>query len=165
MLGDEVTVGAGAVLAAGAAIGPRVLIGDQVFVRERAAIGERTTVGRGTSIENDVLIGARARIQTSCYITAFSEIEDDVFVAPCVMTSNDMSAGRRRRGEPLRGPRLRRACRVGVGAVLLPGVEVGEEAFVGAGAVVTRDVAPRSVAYGSPAKHVREVTDAELLGA
>ena len=163
VLGDGVTVGAGAVLAAGAAVGPGVLIGDQVFLRERSAIGESTTVGRGTSIENDVVIGARVRIQTDCYITAFSTVEDDVFVAPCVMTSNDPSAGRRPRGQPLRGPTLRRACRVGVGAVLLPAVEVGEEAFVGAGSVVTRDVAPRSVAFGSPARHVRDVPDEELL--
>jgi acetyltransferase-like isoleucine patch superfamily enzyme len=60
---------------------------------------------------------------------------------------------------------LRRACRVGAGAVLLPGVEVGEEAFVGAGAVVTRDVAPRSLVVGVPARHVREVSEAELLSA
>ena len=165
VIGDGAIICSGAVLLAGAAIGPGALIGDQVYVRERTAIGESSTVGRGTSIENDVVIGARVRIQTDCYITAFSEVEDDVFVAPCVMTSNDMAAGRRPAGEPLRGPRLRRACRVGVGAVLLPGVEVGEEAFVGAGSVVTRDVAPRSVAFGSPARHVREVADEELLGA
>jgi UDP-2-acetamido-3-amino-2,3-dideoxy-glucuronate N-acetyltransferase len=165
VVGDGATICSGAVLVAGAAIGPGVLIGDQVYVRERSAVGERSTVGRGTAIENDVLIGARVRIQTNCYITAFSELEDDVFVAPCVATTNDWSAGRRSRDEPLRGPLLRRASRVGGGAVLLPGVEVGEEAFVGAGAVVTRDVAPRSVAYGVPAKHVRDVSEEELLGA
>jgi acetyltransferase-like isoleucine patch superfamily enzyme len=64
---------------------------------------------------------------------------------------------------PLRGPVLRRACRVGAGAVLLPGVEVGVEAFVGAGSVVTRDVAPRSLVVGSPARHVRDVDERELL--
>ena len=165
VVADGATICTGALLVAGAAVGPGTLIGDQVYVRERSAIGERTTVGRGTSIENDVVIGSRVRIQTDCYITAFSEVEDDAFVAPCVMTSNDMAAGRRPGGEPLRGPRLRRACRVGVGAVLLPGVEVGEEAFVGAGSVVTRDVAPRSVAFGSPARHVREVPAEELLEA
>jgi acetyltransferase-like isoleucine patch superfamily enzyme len=163
VVGDGARVCTGAVLFAGAAIGPGVLIGDQVYVRERAAIGERSTVGRGTSIENDVAIGARARIQTGAYITAFSQLEDDVFVAPCVTTANDWTAGRRAAGEPLRGPVLRRACRVGAGAVLLPGIEVGEEAFVGAGAVVTRDVAARSVVVGVPAHHVREVADEELL--
>jgi acetyltransferase-like isoleucine patch superfamily enzyme len=165
VIGDGVRICAGAVVCAGAAIGRDVVIGDQVFVRERVAIGAATTVGRGTSIENDTMIGARVRIQTNAYITAFCEIEDDVFVAPCVVTSNDMTAGRRGRGEPLRGARLRRACRVGAGAVLLPGVEVGEEAFVGAGSIVTRDVAPRSMAFGVPARHVREVSDEELLQA
>jgi acetyltransferase-like isoleucine patch superfamily enzyme len=116
-------------------------------------------------VENDVAIGARVRIQTDSYITAFTEIDDDVFVAPRVITTNDVSAGRRPRGEPLRGPRLRRACRVGAGAVLLPGVEVGEEAFVGAGAVVTRDVAARSLVVGNPARHVRDVDERELLPA
>jgi UDP-2-acetamido-3-amino-2,3-dideoxy-glucuronate N-acetyltransferase len=165
VLGDGVRVGAGAVVFAGAALGPGVTVGDQAYVRERAAVGERTTIGRASAVENDVVMGARVRIQTNAYITAFSQLEDDVFVAPCVITSNDPTAGRRPRGEPLRGPLLRRACRIGAGAVLLPGVEVGEEAFVGAGAVVTRDVAPRSVSVGVPARHLRNVTDEELLPA
>jgi UDP-2-acetamido-3-amino-2,3-dideoxy-glucuronate N-acetyltransferase len=165
VIGEGVVICAGAVVLASAAIGPGVVIGDQVYVRERSAIGRDSVVGRGCSIENDVVIGARARIQTGSYITAFSELEDDVFVAPMVVTSNDMTAGRRERGVPLRGPRLRRACRIGAGAVLLPGVEVGEEAFVAAGAVVTRDVAPRSLVVGSPARHVREVDEGELLPA
>ena len=165
VIGEGAVVCAGAVVVAGAAIGAGVVIGDQVYVRERSAIGRESVVGRGCSIENDVVIGARARIQTGSYITAFTEIEDDVFVAPMVVTANDKTAGRRGPGVPLRGPRLRRACRVGAGAVVLPGVEVGEEAFVGAGAVVTRDVASRSLVVGSPARHVREVDERELLPA
>ena len=165
VVGEGAVVCAGAVLVAGAAIGPGVVIGDQVYVRERSAVGRDSVVGRGCSIENDVVIGARARIQTGSYITAFSELEDDVFVAPMVVTTNDMTAGRRGPGVPLRGPRLRRACRVGAGAVLLPGVEIGAEAFVGAGAVVTRDVPPRAVVVGSPARRIREVDESELLPA
>jgi acetyltransferase-like isoleucine patch superfamily enzyme len=165
VVGDGAVICAGAVVCAGAAVGPGAVIGDQVYVRERSAVGRDSVVGRGCSVENDVVIGARARIQTDAYITAFSEIEDDVFVAPCVVTTNDMTAGRRGPGVPLRGPVLRRACRVGAGAVLLPGVSIGEEAFVGAGAVVTRDVAPRSLVVGSPARHVRSVADEELLPA
>jgi acetyltransferase-like isoleucine patch superfamily enzyme len=63
----------------------------------------------------------------------------------------------------LRGATLRRACRIGGGAILLPGVEVGEEAFVAAGAVVTSDVAPRKVVMGVPARMVRDVPDEDLL--
>jgi acetyltransferase-like isoleucine patch superfamily enzyme len=63
----------------------------------------------------------------------------------------------------LRGAILRRACRIGGAAVLTPGVEVGEEAFVAAGAVVTRDVPPRGVVMGVPGRVVREVPDGDLL--
>jgi acetyltransferase-like isoleucine patch superfamily enzyme len=79
------------------------------------------------------------------------------------MTTNDDAMGRHAPGEGIHGATLRRACRIGGGAVLVPGVEVGEEAFVGAGAVVTRDVPKRAVVLGVPARHVRDVGDEDLL--
>ncbi len=162
-IGDRATVCAGAVIVAGARIGAGSVVGDQAQVRERAVIGEGTVIGRGTAVDNDVTVGDRVRIQTGCYVTAHSVIEDDVFVAPGVTLTNDDTMGRHGPGHELRGATLRRACRVGGGAVLTPGVEIGEEAFVAAGAVVTRDVAPRSVVMGVPARVVREVGDADLL--
>jgi acetyltransferase-like isoleucine patch superfamily enzyme len=110
-----------------------------------------------------VVIGSRIRIQTGCYITAYSTIEDDVFVAPGVILTNDNAMARHGPDHEIRGATLRRACRVGGGVVLLPGIEIGEEAFVAAGAVVTRDVPPRGVAMGVPARVVREVGDEDLL--
>jgi acetyltransferase-like isoleucine patch superfamily enzyme len=71
--------------------------------------------------------------------------------------------GRHPRGERLLGPAFRRACRVGGGAVLVPGVVIGEEAFVAAGALVTRDVGDREVVMGVPARVVRRVGDEDLL--
>jgi UDP-2-acetamido-3-amino-2,3-dideoxy-glucuronate N-acetyltransferase len=162
-LGDGVSVGAGAVVLAGAELGAGCVVGDQAHIRERTSIGPGSVVGRGASVENDVSIGARVRLQTNAYITAWSVVEDDVFVAPGVITTNDPTAGRRRPGQELRGPTLRRGCRIGAGAVLLPGVEVGEEAFVGAGAVVTADVPARALVIGVPARVVREVPQEELL--
>ena len=120
-------------------------------------------VGRGVSVENDTRVGARVKLQTGAYITAWSVVEDDVFVAPSVTTTNDPTLGRRAPGQPLEGAILRRACRVGAGAVLLPGIEVGEEAIVAAGAVVTHGVPARAVAMGVPARVVREVPAGELL--
>jgi len=162
-VGAGATICAGAVLVAGARIGPGAVVGDQAHVRERAEIGERSVVGRGSAVDNDVTVGARVRIQTGCYITAFSVIEDDVFVAPGVTLTNDDTMGRHDREHKLRGAILRRACRVGGGAVVTPGVEIGEEAFVAAGAVVVRDVPARAVVMGVPARQVREVGDEDLL--
>jgi acetyltransferase-like isoleucine patch superfamily enzyme len=163
LVGEGAAICAGAVVVAGARIGAGAIIGDQAHVRERAAIGEGTVVGRGSAVDNDVTIGARVRIQTGCYITAYSIVEDDAFVAPGVTLTNDDTMGRHGPGHELRGAILRRACRVGAGAVLVPGVEVGDEAFVAAGAVVTRDVPPRAVVMGVPARQVREVPADDLL--
>ena len=132
-------------------------------MRERAEVGAGAVVGRGSTVDNDVAVGERVRIQTGCYITAFSTIEDDVFVAPGVTLTNDDTMGRHGPEYRLRGATLRRACRVGGGAVLVPGVEIGEEAFVAAGAVVTKDVPTRAVVMGVPARVVREVGDEDLL--
>ncbi len=162
-IGDGCTIGAHAVLLAGSVLGDDVVIGDQAFVRERVTVGRGTRIGRGASVENDVVIGERVSIQTDVNITAFSVVEDDVFVGPGVTTTNDDTMGRHAPGEGVTGPTLRRACRVGGGAVLCPGVEIGEEAFVAAGAVVTRDVPPRAVVMGVPARVVREVGDDDLL--
>jgi acetyltransferase-like isoleucine patch superfamily enzyme len=162
-------IGAGAVICAqaivfaGSRLGEGVIVGDQAFVRERVTVGERSVVGRGSTVENDTAIGARVKIQTQVYITAYMTIEDDVFVGPGVTTTNDDTMGRHDASYALRGPVLRRACRVGGGVTLCPGVEIGEEAFVAAGAIVTKDIPARGVAMGVPARVVREVSDDELL--
>jgi acetyltransferase-like isoleucine patch superfamily enzyme len=81
-----------------------------------------------------------------------------------VVTTNDNFMGRtEQRLALMKGPTIRRGARIGGGAILCPGIEVGEEAFVGAGAVVTKDVPPRALVVGSPARILREVPDEELL--
>jgi acetyltransferase-like isoleucine patch superfamily enzyme len=162
-LAEDVSVGASAVVFAGASVAAGALIGDQCFVRERTTIGERSVIGRGSVVDNDVSIGARVRVQSNVYLTAFSVVEADVFVGPGVCTTNDDTMARHEPQMALRGALLRRACRVGGGAVLTPGVEIGEEAFVAAGAVVTRDVPARAVVMGVPARVVREVGEEDLL--
>ncbi len=152
-----------AIVLAGARIGERVILGDQSYVRERTEVGQDTVIGRGSAVDNDVRIGARVRIQTMVYLTAFSVVEDDVFVGPCAMTTNDDTMTRHDDAYALHGATLRRACRIGGGAVLVPGVEVGEEAFVAAGAVVTTNVPARAVVMGVPARVVREVAEGDLL--
>jgi acetyltransferase-like isoleucine patch superfamily enzyme len=161
----DAVVCAGAIVYAGARIGAGAVVGDQAQVRERTAIGAESMIGRGSGLENDVRIGVGVRIQSSCYLAAHAVVEDDVFVGPGVVSTNDDTMGRHGSDHDLRGPVLKRACRIGGGVVLTPGVVVGEEAYIAAGAVVTRDVAPRSVVIGVPARAVREVPDADLLSA
>ena len=163
LLGPGVSVGTGAVVFAGAGVGEGAILGDQSFVRERSSIGPGSVIGRGSVIDNDVSVGARVRVQSNVYLTAFTVVEDDVFVGPGVNTTNDNTMARHGDETPMRGALLRRACRVGGSAVLTPGVEVGEEAFVAAGALVTRDVPARAVVMGVPARVVREVSDEDLL--
>ena len=163
-IGDGTIVSTGAIVFAGSRIGARVILGDQSCVRERVTVGDDVVIGRGSLVENDTTIGALTRIQAMAYITAYSTLEDQVFIAPCVQTTNDNFMGRTEgRHELIKGPTIRRGARVGGGAVLLPAVEIGEEAFVGAGAVVTKDVPARAIVVGNPARQIREVPEDELL--
>jgi acetyltransferase-like isoleucine patch superfamily enzyme len=163
-LGAGSVVSTGAVVFAGTTIGERVIVGDQASVRERCTIGDDVVIGRGSLVENDTSVGALTKIQAHAYITAYSLLEDNVFIAPCVITTNDNFMGRtEQRLEQIKGPTIRHGARIGGGAVLLPGIEIGEEAFVGAGAVVIRDVPARALVVGNPARQIREVPDEELL--
>jgi acetyltransferase-like isoleucine patch superfamily enzyme len=164
VLGPGTIVSTGAIVFAGTAVGERVIVGDQACVRERCTIGDDVVIGRGSLVENDTEVGARTKIQADAYVTAYSLLEEDVFIAPCVVTANDNFMGRTEKRHDLRrGPTVRRGARIGAAAVLLPGIEVGEEAFVGAGAVVLRDVPAHAVMVGNPARQIRDVPDEELL--
>ena len=165
-LGPGTIVSTGAIVFAGSRLGARVIVGDQACVRERCEIGDDVVIGRGSLVENDTTVGARTKIQAMVYVTAYATLEEDVFLAPCVQTSNDNFMGRTERRHGLRkGPTIRRGARVGVGAVLCPAVEIGAEAFVGAGAVVVNDVPPAVVVVGNPARVLRAVPPDELLSA
>ena len=163
-LGDGTIVSTGAIVFAGTHVGARVILGDQSCVRERVRVGDDVVLGRGSLIENDTTVGARTKIQAGAYVTAYATLEEDVFIAPCVVTTNDNFMGRtERRHDLIEGPTIRRGARIGGGAILCPAVEIGEEAFVGAGAVVTKDVPPRMLVVGNPARVLRAVNDDELL--
>jgi acetyltransferase-like isoleucine patch superfamily enzyme len=163
-LGPGTIVSTGAIVFAGTTIGARVIVGDNACIRERCEVGDDVVVGRGSLVENDTTIGAMTKIQAHAYITAYSTLEEHVFIAPCVATTNDNFMGRtEKRHALIKGPTIRRGARIGGAAVLCPGIEIGEEAFVGAGAVVVRDVPPRAVMVGNPARQIREVPDEELL--
>ena len=122
MIGAGTVVSTGAIVFAGATVGKRVILGDQSCVRERVTIGNDVVVGRGSLEENDTTIGALTKIQAGAYITAYSTLEEQVFVAPCVVTTNDNFMGRtERRHDLMKGPTIRRGARIGGRAILCPG--------------------------------------------
>jgi len=152
-IGDDCIIGTSAIIYAGAEIQNGCLIADLATVREDVVVGSFTIVGRGVAIENGTRIGSKCKIETNAYITALSNVEDEVFIAPCVATSNDNSAGRDPdRLAKMKGLVAKRKARIGVNATILPGKVIGEDAFVGAGAVVTKDVPDGITVVGNPAK-------------
>jgi len=162
-IGEGVLIGGHAIIHSGVKIGAGARVGDHAQIRDGARIGAGSTVGSYVSVDPGVVIGERVSIQTRCYITGGTRVEDDVFVGPGVTLTNDNTMDRHGPEFEFEGPLLRRACRVGGGSTICPGIEVGEEAFVAAGAVVSADVPARALVMGVPARVVREVPDSDLL--
>jgi UDP-2-acetamido-3-amino-2,3-dideoxy-glucuronate N-acetyltransferase len=163
-IGEGSIVGTGVVVYRGATIDARVLLADLATVRENVSIGRGTIVGRGVTVENFCTVGRYCKLESECYITAYSTLEDRVFIAPGVVTSNDNYVGRTaERFKHFKGVTVKRGGRVGAGVITLPGVVVGEDALVAAGSVVTRDVPARTIVLGRPAKAWREVPVEQLL--
>ena len=164
ILGKAVTVGAGCILYKGAQIGDMVFFGDLATVREDVTIGEYTIVGRGVTVENKVHIGRKCKIETEAYITAMSTIEDYCFIAPEVTFTNDNYLGRtEERKKHFGGPVLKRGARIGANSTLLPGIEIGEDAVVAAGALVTKSVPSRVIVVGVPARYFKKVEEDQLI--
>ncbi len=164
VIGDDCLIGTCVAVYRGAKIGRGVLIADHATVREQVEIGKFTIVGRGVAVENDTRIGNYVKIETDAYITAHTIIEDRVFIAPMVATSNDNFLGRtEERFKYRKGPTIKKGARVGTNATILPGITLGEDAVVAAGAVVTKDVPPRKVVAGVPAGILKDTPEEQLL--
>jgi UDP-2-acetamido-3-amino-2,3-dideoxy-glucuronate N-acetyltransferase len=163
-IGNDCIIGTHVVIYRGAAISDKVLIADLSTVREQVTIGRKTIVGRGVAIENQCSIGKYVKLETNAYITAYSEIGDRVFVAPCVATSNDNFIGRtKERFKHFKGAIVKRGARIGVHATVLPGKTIGEDALIAAGALVTTDVPDKKIVAGVPGKVFRDVPEDQLL--
>ncbi len=163
-IGDGCLIGTHAIVYANCILGAHCLVADYASIRENVRIGEKNIIGRNAAIENHCVVGNRCKIETNAYITAYSTLEDDVFVAPGVVTSNDNYVGRDpERFNHFKGVVLKNGSRLGAQTTVLPGKIIGEEALVAAGSVVTKDLQPRKVYMGSPAKIIRDVDAKQLL--
>jgi acetyltransferase-like isoleucine patch superfamily enzyme len=97
-------------------------------------------------------IGDNVKVHCNCYVAQLTRIENGVFLAPGVSIANDKYMEIPRFSEKLKGATLRSHCRVGMNAVVLPGVTVGEGSVIGAGSIVTKDIPDMSIAFGNPAR-------------
>lgn len=159
-----VVIGCQAIIMEGTQIGQGALVGDQCFIREHCQIGPQVMIGQGVTIENKVRIGRASKVQSKSYITALTVLEEEVFIAPCVVTTNDNFMGRTEKRHKLKqGAYIEARARVGGGVIILPGKRIGKEAFIGAGAVVTKDVPAQTVYVGNPARKLKDVPQEELL--
>ncbi|EWG11463.1 acyltransferase [Cytobacillus firmus] len=163
-VGEDVTIGANCVIYRGAKIGSSTLVADLASVRENVEIGNYVIVGRGVTVENYVTIGDRTKIQSNSYITAYTTLEEQVFIAPCVTTTNDNFMGRtEERFDKIKGAIVKKGARVGGASIILPGITIEEETFVAAGALVTKNTGAKTLVKGVPAKYVKDVDERELL--
>lgn len=163
-IGDECLIGAQVIIYTGCEIAGNVLIADSAAVREDVKIGEFTILGRSCTVENFTTIGKKCKLETNSYITAYSLVEDYCFIAPGVVTTNDNYLGRtEERFKHFKGVTIRKGGRIGGGAVILPGLEIGEDAVVAAGSVVTKNVPAKMIYIGMPAKEFREVPKEQWL--
>jgi len=161
---DDVVIGVNVVIYRGSFIGKSSYILDQSFIREETFIGEHVLVGRGVGIENKVTIGKFTKIQTNSYLTTYTTVEEYVFIGPNVTTTNDNYMGRtKERFKYVKGPTIKKGARIGGGAILLPGVVIAEESFIGAGALVNKDTPKAKVMVGIPARELRDVPVSERL--
>lgn len=163
-VGDVCIVGTGVVLYRGAVIDGKVLMADLCTVRENVTVGRGTIVGRGVTIENFCSVGRYCKLESESYLCAYCTLEDRVFVAPGVVTSNDNFVGRtQERFKHFKGVTVKKGGRLGACSVTLPGIVIGEDALVAAGSTVTRDVEPRVIVMGKPARRWKDVPVEQLL--
>jgi acetyltransferase-like isoleucine patch superfamily enzyme len=159
VIGDGAIIRSHTVIYAGNLIGRNFQTGNKVNIRESNRIGDNVSIGTLSVVEHHVEIADNVRIHTQVFIPEFSLLEEGCWIGPNVVLTNakyPLSPGVKDR---LAGPVIRSGAKIGANATLLPGVIIGENALVGAGSVVVRDVAPGTVVAGNPARVIRQIAD------
>ncbi len=163
VLGAGARLRSGTVLYDGTTIGRRLQTGHGVVIREGCQIGDDVSIWSNTVVDYGCRIGDRVKIHCNCYVAQYTELENDVFLAPGVTIANDLYPGDERSARLMAGPRIGAAAQIGVNVTILPFVRIGAGALIGAGSVVTRDIPAGVVAFGNPAVARRTVADLPVM--
>jgi acetyltransferase-like isoleucine patch superfamily enzyme len=166
VIGEGAHIRSHAVLYVGSRIGRGFQTGHQVLMREANVLGSNVSIGTHSVVEHHVRIGDGARLHSNVFVPEFSVLEDEAWLGPNVVLTNARYPRSARTKERLEGVVIGARAKIGANATLLPGIRIGEGALVGAGSLVTRDVAPWTVVVGNPARligRVDEIEDYQLL--
>jgi acetyltransferase-like isoleucine patch superfamily enzyme len=151
VLGADAVVRDGTIIYGDVIAGDRLQTGHNALIREETELGDDVLVGTNAVIDGYSQLGSNVSLQTGVYVPSYTELGSNVFVGPQATLTNDSYPLRTE--VPLKGPVLEDDVSIGANATLLPEIRVGERAFVAAGAVVTEDVPPETLAVGNPAEH------------
>lgn len=143
----------------GCTIRQKFMTGHHVLIREFTEIGENVSIGSGTIIEHRVVIKNGVRIHSNVFVPEFSVLEDECWIGPgCVLTNAKYPRSINVK-ETLKGPWIGSKAKIGANCTILPGVQIGKGALIGAGSVVTKDVPEYAVVAGNPAKTINHLSN------
>lgn len=150
-ISENCSIGPHAIIYYDVEIGAGTLIGDGASVRERCRIGSACIISRYVTLNYATIVGDRVKIMDGTHLTGLMRVEEDAFISALVVSLNDNRV-RDGFGDHIVGPVVEAGAVIGGGATLMPGIQVGQEAIVAAGAVVTKSVPAKARVAGVPAK-------------
>lgn len=156
-IGAEAHIRSHSVIYHGNQIGDRFQTGHSILMREDNLVGDDVSIGSGSIVEHHVRIGNGVRLHSNVFIPEFSVLEDGCWIGPNVVVTNaryPQSPGCR---AELIGAHIESGAKIGGNVTLLPGVRIGRDSLIGAGAVVTKDVEPGAVMVGNPARAIKHI--------
>jgi acetyltransferase-like isoleucine patch superfamily enzyme len=156
IIGDHAVIRTGTIIYSDVRIGNNFSSGHNVLIRENTQIGDNVSLGSGTIIEGRCEIGNDSNLQSLVYIPTLTSIGSHVFIGPNAVLTNDRYPPNG--GSDLKGPNLEDYASIGANVTILPGITIGKGALVAAGSVVTRNVPPKTLAIGAPAR-IKEIPD------